>query len=205
MEQRIMQIDIPKQVENLALPDPALITFYKNIQDRILWLDTEVDENWIEFVKYIWRWNMEDKDKPQEERMPIKLYINSPGGDLDMNTLLIDIIKLSKTKIVGIGAGLVCSAACFIYMACHERLTLPHSKFLLHSGSADNISGTADQIQAYNAQYKKEIKQLKEYLYDYIPKKTVDSKMRGEWFFDAKEAVDLGVAHRIIESLDEVV
>ena len=68
---------------------------------------------------------------------------------------------------------------------------------------ADQV--TAAQIEAYNAQYKKEVKQLKEYLYEYIPKKTVDSKMRGEWFFDADEAVELGVAHRIIDTLDDVI
>ena len=83
---------------------------------------------------------------------------------------------------------------------------MPKATFLLHSGSAENISGTAEQIQSYNAQYKKQVKQLKDWLIECgLPKKTVDSKMRGEWFFDAKEAVELGVAHKIIESLDEVI
>lgn len=204
MEQ-LVSVQVPKEIENLLLPDPSLLMFYENYENRIIWLDTEVDENWLEFAKKIIAWNAEDKGKPIEERKPIKLFFYSPGGDLDVNNMFIDIIKLSKTKIIGIAVGIACSAACFIYMACHERLTLPRAKFLLHSGSAEGISGTAAQIEAYNAQYKKEIKQLKEYLYDYIPKKTVDSKMRGEWFFDANEAVKLGVAHKIIDSLDEVI
>lgn len=204
MEQ-LVSVQVPKDIENLLLPDPSLLMFYENYENRIIWLDTEVDENWLEFAKKIIAWNAEDKGKPVEERKPIKLFFYSPGGDLDVNNMFIDIIKLSKTKIIGIAVGIACSAACFIYMACHERLTLPRAKFLLHSGSAEGISGTAAQIEAYNAQYKKEIKQLKEYLYDYIPKKTVDAKMRGEWFFDAKEAVELGVAHKIIDSLDEVI
>ena len=205
MEQNCVRVEVPSSIENLSLPNPALLTFYKNIEKRILWLDSEVDENWLEYAKYILAWNAEDKGKPQEERVPIKLFFFSPGGDLDVNNMLIDVIKLSKTKVQGIAIGMACSAACFIYMACHERFALPHAKFLLHSGGAEGISGTAAQIEAYNAQYKKEVKQLKEYLYEYIPKKTVDSKMRGEWFFDANEAVELGVAHKIIDTLDDVI
>ncbi len=205
MEQRIVQVEIPNSIENLSLPDPALLTFYRNLENRVLWLDSQVDDNWLEYAKLIINWNAEDRDKPVEDRKPIKLFLFSPGGDLDVNTMLIDVIKLSKTKVIGVNVGISMSAGCFIYLACHERLSLPHAKFLLHSGSAEGISGTAAQIEAYNAQYKKEVKQLKEYLYEYLPKKMVDQKMRGEWFFDAKEAVELGVAHRIIESLDDIV
>ena len=203
---QVLQVQIPNSVENLYLPDPALLTFYKNLENRILWLDSEVDDNWIEYAKYILVWNTEDKGKLQEERVPIKLFIFSPGGDLDVNNMLIDVIRLSETKIIAVNSQLCMSAAAFIYLACHERLTLPRAQFLLHSGSAEGISGTADQVAAYNAQYKKQVKQLKDYLVECgLPKKLVDTKMRGEWFLDAKEAVNLGIAHRIIESLDEVI
>ena len=207
MEQKMFTVEMPKYLENLNLPDPDLLMLYQNYDQRIIWLDSEVDDDWLEYVRKIIQWNAEDKNVPVEDRVPIKLVFFSPGGDLDINNMLIDIVKLSKTKIIGVNIGLACSAACFIYLACHERLTLPRAKFLLHSGSAEGISGTAEQIEAYNAQYKKEIKLLKEYLIDEcgLPKKLVDTKMRGEWFFDAKEAIELGVAHRIVESLDEIV
>ena len=205
MEQ-LVSVQVPKEIENLLLPDPSLLMFYENYENRIIWLDTEVDENWLEFAKKIIAWNAEDKGKPAEERKPIKLFFFSPGGDLDVNNMLIDVIRLSQTKIIGINMGIALSAGAFIYLACHERLTLPRATFLLHSGSAENISGTAEQIQSYNAQYKKQVKQLKDWLIECgLPKKTVDSKMCGEWFFDANEAVELGVAHKIIDSLDEVI
>lgn len=204
MEQ-MFQVAIPECIENLSLPNPDLLSMYQNYENRVIWLDTEVDDSWLLYAKWIIKWNEEDKGIPEQDRKPIKLFFYSPGGDLDINNMFVDVIKLSKTRVQGIAVGIVCSAACFIYMACHERFALPHAEFLLHSGSAEGISGTAQQIEAYNAQYKKKIKQLKEYLYDYIPKKTVDAKMRGEWFFDSNEAVELGVAHKIISSLDEVV
>lgn len=204
--EEMLHIQIPEQIENQQLPNPALLTFYKNLEHRILWLDSEVDDNWLEFSKYIISWNAEDKGKPKDERVPIKLFFFSPGGDLDVCNHMVDIIKLSETKVVGVGTSLVMSAGAFIYLSCHERLAMPRAQFLLHSGSAESIGGSADQVIAYSAQYKKQIKQLKDYLVECgLPKKMVDTKMRGEWFLDAKEAVDLGIAHRIIQSLDEVV
>lgn len=197
---------MPRYMENLQLPDPDLLMLYQNYEKRIIWLDSEVDINWLEYAKKIVQWNAEDKSKPEAERVPIKLFFFSPGGDLDVNFLFLDIIRLSKTKVIGVNMGIALSAGAFIYLACHERYTLPKATFLLHSGSAENISGTAEQIQSYNAQYKKQVKQLKDWLIECgLPKKAVDNKMRGEWFFDAKEAVELGVAHKIIESLDEVI
>ena len=205
MEQ-IVPIELPKDIENLQLPDPELLMIYQNYEKRIIWLDSVVDEYWLEYAKKIIAWNAEDKGIPVEERKSIKLFFFSPGGSLEVNNTLIDTIRLSQTKIVGINMGTALSAGAFIYLACHERLTMPRATFLLHSGSAENISGTAEQIQSYNAQYKKQVKQLKDWLIECgLPKKTVDSKMRGEWFFDSKEAVKLGVAHKIIESLDEVI
>jgi len=201
-----LHIQIPEQIENLTLPNPMLLTFYKNLENRVLWLDSDVDENWLEFSKYIVMWNAEDKGKPKDERKPIKLFIYSLGGDLDVCNHLIDIIRLSETKVIGCNTQLCMSAGAFVYLACHERLTLPRAQFLLHSGSAEGISGTADQVAAYNAQYKKQVKLLKDYLVECgLPKKMVDTKMRGEWFLDANESVELGVAQRIIESLDEVI
>lgn len=202
----ILPIQVPRYMENLQLPDPDLLMLYQNYEKRIIWLDTEVDIDWLEYAKKIVQWNAEDKGKAEDERIPIKLFFFSPGGDLDVNNLFLDVIRLSKTKVVGINVGIALSAGAFIYLACHERLTFPKATFLLHSGSAENISGTAEQIQSYNAQYKKQVKQLKDWLIECgLPKKTVDNKMRGEWFFDAKEAVELGVAHKIISSLDEVI
>lgn len=203
---QLLAVELPRYIENLNLPDPGLLMLYQNYENRIIWLDSDVNTDWLEYAKMIVKWNAEDKGKSDEDRKPIKLFFFSPGGDLDINNMLIDVIRLSKTKVIGINMGIAMSAGCFIYLACQERLTMPKATFLLHSGSAENISGTAEQIQSYNAQYKKQVKQLKDWLIECgLPKKTVDSKMRGEWFFDAKEAIELGVAHKIIESLDEVI
>ena len=37
-----LDIAIPQNVENLQLPDPSLLQFYKNYSNRILWIDDEI-------------------------------------------------------------------------------------------------------------------------------------------------------------------
>lgn len=204
MEQ--INIEIPQSVENVTLPEPGLLTYYRNLKRRIIWLDSELDATWLEYARMIMMWNKEDKDVPVENRTPIKLYFYSYGGDLDINFCFIDLLKLSKTPVIGINFGVAYSGGAFTYLACHKRYVMPKASFLLHSGSAEGISGTAEQVEAYTAQYKKQIKALKEYLIDYcnIPKKLVDTKMRGEWYVSADEAIELGIAHKIVDDLDEI-
>ena len=48
MENEI-RIAIPQEVQNLQLPSPELITFYRNLENRVLWLDSDVNDYWLEF------------------------------------------------------------------------------------------------------------------------------------------------------------
>ena len=50
-----VQVMIPQQVENLQLPDPSLLNYYHNLQQRTLWIDAEVDEGCLDIVKKIIR------------------------------------------------------------------------------------------------------------------------------------------------------
>ena len=93
---------LPNEVENLQLPDPSLLNFYKDLENRIYWLDDEINTYSLDLIQYIVRWNTEDSNIPIEERKPIKLLFHSPGGDLTVHSAISDIISLSKTPIVGI-------------------------------------------------------------------------------------------------------
>ena len=92
-----LEITIPDKLENMQLPSPELLTFYKNLSERVLWLDSTVDDYFLEFSRKIIEWNRQDKGKSISDRKPIKLMIYSYGGDLDINNSLVDIIKLSNT------------------------------------------------------------------------------------------------------------
>lgn len=203
-----MTIAIPKNAENLQLPSPELVTYYKNLENRVLWLDSDVDDYWLEFSRKIIEWNREDKGIPVGKRQPIKLMFFSYGGCLDINNALIDTIKLSSTPIWGINVGQACSAGCFIYLACHKRFAFPNATFLIHQGGTEGgFSGTYEQVVAAILEYQRKIESLENYLLEntQIPEDVLSEKITSEWFLDANEAAQYGMVDRIIDSIDEII
>lgn len=203
-----LDIAIPENVENMQLQSPELLTFYKNFEDRILWIDNEINDYSIEYAKYIMQWNRDDKlaGIKKEDRKPIKLLFFSPGGDLNINNMLVDTIALSETKVIGINCGMAASAACFIYLSCHERLTLPNAQFLIHQG-AGSFEGTYDIVVSAITNYQKEIENLGKFVLSRtnIPENVFYENFITDWYIDANEAIKYGLCSKIITSLDEII
>lgn len=59
-------VSIPESIANLQLPNPELRNYYRDLDNRILYIDEQIDENLLELSKEIIRWNKEDKDIPVE-------------------------------------------------------------------------------------------------------------------------------------------
>ena len=203
-----LDISIPQNVENMQLPNPELLKFYKNFEDRTLWIDDEINDYSIEYAKYIMQWNKEDKDAgiKVEDRKPIKLLFFSPGGDLNVNNMLVDTISLSVTPVIGINCGMAASAGCFIYLSCHKRYTLPNAQFLIHQG-AGSFEGTYDIVVSAIMNYQREIENLGKFVLSRtnIPEDEFESHFSTDWYLDANEALEYGLCEKIIESLDEII
>ena len=203
-----LDISIPQNVENMQLPNPELLTFYKNFEDRTLWIDDEINDYSIEYAKYIMQWNKEDKYAgiKVEDRKPIKLLFFSPGGDLNVNNMLVDTISLSVTPVIGINCGMAASAGCFIYLSCHKRYTLPNAQFLIHQG-AGSFEGTYDIVISAIMNYQREIENLGKFVLSRtnIPEDEFESHFSTDWYLDANEALEYGLCEKIIESLDEII
>lgn len=125
--------------------DKLMKTQYEN---RILVINQEIDDCMIEdFMLHILNWNRFDIDVPKEKRRPIKIYMNSAGGDVMITAALIDLIEQSETPIWGINIGLAASAAYQIFIACHKRISLKNGIFLQHDG---NVSVSTSGNKARN-------------------------------------------------------
>lgn len=204
--QEAMVVEIPKSLENMQLPSPELLTYYKDLENRILWLDDEVNSYTMEFVKLILRYNLEDKGIPVEQRTPIKILFSSPGGSLDTCNCLIDTIMQSETPVWGVNMSYAQSAACMIYLACHKRLCMPRATFLMHNGSADNITGTYEQIVAMIAEYQRQVEDMAAYIESVtdIPADMIASRLSSDWYITAEESVELGMTEQLISSLADI-
>ena len=97
---------IPKKLENLSLPDPDLLHCYEDEDARRIYLegvigteDDPMEENSIGIVKKLLRYNRDDIGIPCEERKPVKIFINSPGGDITYSIILANTILKSKNQV----------------------------------------------------------------------------------------------------------
>lgn len=200
-----MMIAIPKDVENLHLPDPTLLQYYKNIEDRIIWIEDEIDSALFEYSKLIMQWNKEDKDIPVDQRKPIKIFINSPGGVLEDTLSFVGLLRISKTPIWTINTGWAYSAACLIALAGHRRFAMPNTSFLLHSGSG-GTGGTYEQTTEQMKQYKQLIDKMRNYIIERtnIDQKLFNKKKNTEWYITCDEALGYGMIDKIIGNLDEI-
>lgn len=198
-------VGIPEETANMQLPDPTLRNYYRDEQDRIFWLNDNIENCAEDLIYMILRCNKEDMGKPAEERVPIKILIDSPGGDMVFMWTIINMIEASKTKIITINYCQAFSAAAEILASGHERLGLKGSHVMVHSGSCA-YSGQADQVESTKKYFDKLSKKTVEHLMakTKIDPKVFKRKSVVDWFMDENEALENGVIDRIVEDLDEL-
>ena len=201
----LMQIMIPQNLENMQLPSPELLTYYRNLEDRVIWIDYGVDETILEVSKLIMYFNKLDKDVPADQRKPIKLLLYSYGGDGQACFSLLDIIALSKTPVWCINMGVAMSAGLLILLAGHKRFCLKNSTALAHSGSG-GTSGSYESTEAQMKDYKHFVQTMRDYIIERtkIDSKLMNKKKSQEWYIYASEQVELGIVDKIIDNIDEI-
>ena len=180
-------------------------------KNRHLYLNSDVDEDVIDqLVYHILRYNRLDKGKPVEERQPIILYINSPGGSVICGYGLVDAIICSKTPVYTVNLAECSSMGFLIAISGHKRYTMPHCEYLMHEGYAgafDNMSKAKDRIDF-------EAGEMEEMTRSFVLSRTKISedlykeKYRCEWYFLPEKAKELGVVDYIVGTdcdLDEII
>ena len=172
-----------------------------NFLERSLYLCDEIKlEHAIAFADAIRFWNKVDEldEIPIEDRIPIKIYIDSPGGDLDATFSIIDSIALSKTPIWTITIGCGCSGAFFIGISGHRRFGYPHSSYLFHEGSAQSGGDAHKYLQGVKF-YEKKLSMLRKITLKYTKLTEEDYKKhrKDDLWLTAEEALRYGVIDEI--------
>lgn len=195
----------PSSVANMQLPDPDLRDYYRYEQDRIFWIDANIDDNTLDLVKMIIRCNQEDKGKDIKDRTPIKVMINSGGGDVQVMLTIIKTMKISKTPIYTICFSSAMSAAAEILAARHKRYALPGTCVMVHSGSC-SYGGTMEQAESCKKYVDALTKRATEEFCENtkINAKTLKKKGASDWYMSEDEALENGVIDEIIIDLDEI-
>lgn len=163
---------------------------------------TEETGDAIDSAIRFWNYVDDQHDVPKEERKPIKIYINSPGGSLTGTFTCINAIEMSKTPVYTIATGTAYSGGFFIFIAGHKRFAYPLSSFLYHEGSVGS-GGTAGQFANFATFYKKQLSQLKDVVLKYtkISEEKYKEIQKDDFWMTAEEAIELGVADEITKEL----
>ncbi|MGO1081089.1 ATP-dependent Clp protease proteolytic subunit [Inquilinus sp. CA228] len=141
-----------------------------------------------------------------DEKKPIRLVINSPGGHVEAGDTIHDMIRFIGAPVKVIGTGWVASAGAHIYLAAKKenRFALPNTRFLLHqpSGGAGGRAVDID-IEA------REIIKMRRRLNEIIAKETgqpiekVERDTDRNYWMSAEEAKEYGLVAKIIDSIKD--
>jgi ATP-dependent Clp protease protease subunit len=134
---------------------------------------------------------------------PIRIFIDSPGGDADAGYAIFDMIRFVRPPVWTIGMGLVASAAAIIQLASprERRAGLPNSHYLIHQ-PLSGIRGVATDIEIHA----RELEKLRDKINRLIAEETgvdfaqVEKDTDRDFWMNAEEAVQYGLISRIVVS-----
>jgi ATP-dependent Clp protease protease subunit len=138
---------------------------------------------------------------------PIRIFIDSPGGDADAGYAIFDMIRFIEPPVWTIGMGLVASAAAIIQLASpkERRAGLPNSHYLIHQ-PLSGIRGVATDIEIHA----RELDKLREKINRLIsgetgvPYEQVEKDTDRDYWMNAEEAAKYGLISRVISSRSEL-
>lgn len=180
-----------------------------NIDKRLFYIHDFIDEDSMSKVCFnlleILNDDQERENKEKDfERSPIKIYINSYGGNMDDMWSLVDIILNSKTPIYTYSTSYADSCGFLIFLAGQKRFITKHTKMCCHQFSAVTI-GTYQNIKEDIKKLDRAWHEFEEYICSQTKitnerlKEVKDKKL--DWYIYPEESIELGVATDIINKL----
>ena len=189
----------------MQLADPSMVNYYQCLDNRILWIDGEIDITLLEITRLIMYWNIQDKDIPVEERKPIKLFIFSPGGNLAETMHACSIMQMSKTPVWTVNMGMAMSGGFLLLINGHKRFTMPYARAMFHRGSG-GAAGTYGQAEDAMKDYNAQMNDMQNLVLERtkISKQAFGKRKDRDWYFGAEDQIRYGVVDAIVENLDDI-
>jgi ATP-dependent Clp protease, protease subunit len=192
------QYTIPTVVERTAIGERAYDIYSRLLSERIVFLGTEIDDG-VANVVMAQLLHLEAASPDME----ISLYINSPGGSFSALTAIYDTMQFIRPEVATICMGQAASAAAVLLAAGApgKRAVLRHAKVLLHQPSSQS-QGTLPDLAIQAKELAKVRAEVDEILSEHTghPVARIRDDTERNKTFSAQEAVDYGLADRVITS-----
>jgi ATP-dependent Clp protease protease subunit len=200
---------VPIVLEQTSKGERSYDIYSRLLRDRVIMLDTEVSEHTASLlVAQLLFLESENPDKD------ISLYINSPGGSVTAGMAIYDTMQFIKPDVQTIVIGQACSMGSFLAQAgtVGKRWVLPESRTMIHRVSS-GTPGTRGSVHVQDLQFEdarrgfEESKRVNQRLTELYVKHNTAGKtydefyelMKFDTFLSAQEAVNIGLADKIIE------
>ena len=183
-----MRTIVDERSKNVAVMD----VFSKLIQDRIIFIDDEIDSELANGViaQMLYLNSISKKD-------PIHIYINSPGGSVVDGLAIYDVSKIIEAPIRTICIGMAASMAAVLMLMGSERCSLNHSRLMFHEvsqGCKGKLSDVKIQIKL--------AEDLQKDIYSIIKEKTqledIDIILQKDVWLTSKEALNYKIINKIL-------
>lgn len=176
-----------------------------NIDDaeNLLYYDSSTSSKFVEFILHF---NRIDEGIPIEERKAIRLYINSPGGDVTEGFSLISAMELSKTPIHTINVGEWCSMAFLIGITGSKRYSLPSSIFMMHEPSGLTVgkfSDMEDKVE-FNKRFNNLLIKKHVLAHSKMTPQKYNSISKKDFYMLADDALKYGFIDEIVTDIDSI-
>jgi len=201
---------IPMVVEQEANGERSYDIYSRLLKDRIIMLQGVVEDTMANtIVAQLLFLESADADKD------INLYINSPGGSVTAGLAIYDTMQFVKPDIKTIVMGQACSMGSFLAQAgtAGKRYVLPESRTMIHRVSSGTPS-TRGSVHVQELEFEdarrhfEESKKINKRLTELYVKHNSQGKdydelyevMKQDTFLTAQEAVEYGLADKVITS-----
>jgi len=196
-------------VEKTGTGERAYDIYSRLLKDRIVMLNGPVNDHSANLVVAQMLF-LESESATKD----ITLYINSPGGLVTAGLGIYDTMQFIKCDVQTVVVGQACSMGSFLAMAgtAGKRIVLPESRTMIHRVSS-GTPGTSGSVHVQELEMEDVIRSFEEskkinrrltelYVKHNSKGKTYDELfevMKFDTFLNAREAVDYGLADKIVE------
>lgn len=137
---------------------------------------------------------------------PIKIILNSPGGDVYHGMAIYDAMRSCRNKITVIVYGYGMSMGSILLQAADKRVVAPNARIMIHYGYTSHGYNHPKINDNWNEEYKKGNKEMEQLYLKRIQEKhpkykleDVQKLLQFDTILTAKEAVDLGLADEVLK------
>ena len=201
---------VPIVVESESKGERSYDIYSRLMKDRIIMMQGVVEDNMANLiVAQMLYLESVNSDKP------IKLYVNSPGGSVTAGLAIYDTMQFVKAPVHTMVMGQAASMGSFLAQAgaAGHRYVLPESRTMIHRVSS-GTRGTSGSVHVQELEFEdarrhfEESKRLNTRLTELYVRHNTAGKtyeelfetMKFDTFLSAQEAVDNGLADKVVES-----